>query len=401
MSQNSGSEYRVYIAKALQQSSVEVSDLWLASLKNVVNEDTRDIFPTAAYLDHIPEMIKEVGITLESDDDQIALTNSLINRKAEQLGTLRHQQKASVNQLLREYDLLSEVLEKFVLTKTKQYPIEKYTPQDCMEIMASIARVVRSILQSTVDAFVSNYMETIQEQTDKIQSFNTFISHELKTPLQAALLNIELIMEEKNPLNEEARDLIRVQSSIQQAAALLKNIENLFKNSDTMYDIPTVQEVALSALLSDIKLQLNEAFDRRDINIHVSESLGSISADTAKLRLVFTNLLTNAIKYRDPDKDSCDVWIEPAVNESGEISGVVVRDNGLGIEKSMQKDVFNIRFRAHESSDEALDNSGHGLGLYLVSESIKELDGSISLTSVEGEGAKFLVQLPGIATRHD
>jgi len=401
MSHNKGSEYRVYIAKALQQSSVEVSDLWLASLKNVVNEDTRDIFPTAAYLDHIPEMINEVGITLESDDDQIALTNSLINRKAEQLGTLRHQQKASVNQLLREYDLLSAVLEEFVLTKTKQYPTEKYTPQDCMQIMASIARVVRSILQSTVDAFVSNYMETIKEQTDKIQSFNTFITHELKTPLQAALLNIELIMEEKDPLNEEARDLIRVQSSIQQAAALLKNIENLFKNSDTMYDIPTVQEVALSALLSDIKLQLNEAFDHRDINIHVSESLGSISADTAKLRLVFTNLLTNAIKYRDPDKDSCDVWIEPAVNDSGEISGVVVRDNGLGIEKSMQKDVFNIRVRAHESSDEALDNSGHGLGLYLVSESIQELNGSISLTSVEGEGAKFLVQLPGITTQHD
>jgi len=388
--------YRAFIAKAIQQSSVEVSDLWLTSLENVVNEETRNIFPTAEYLDHIPEMIKEIGITLESDDHEMALSNSLINRKAEQLGSLRHQQKASVNQLLREYDLLSKILEEFVLEKTAQYSTDRYTAKECMDIMASIARVVRSILQSTVDAFVSSYMKTIEEQTDKIQSFNSFITHELKTPLQAALLNMDLLMEDRNIIDEETRDLIRIQSSIQQAAALLKNIADLFQNTDIATDNPSVQEVDLSALLNDIKNQLQETLSNRDITIHISDSLGSINADTAKLRLVFTNLLTNAIKYRDPDNTSCEVWVEPETEERGGMRGVIVRDNGLGIEESMQKDVFKIRVRAHKAIDEELENSGHGLGLYLVSETLNELNGVISLTSSVGDGTRIVVRLPEI-----
>ena len=86
-------------------------------------------------------------------------------------------------------------------------------------------------MQGTVDSFVERYMTTIQEQTEKIVSFNEFLSHELKSPLQAAQLNMELLMETKDVNASDARELLLIQTSIQQASSLLQNIENLIQNS--------------------------------------------------------------------------------------------------------------------------------------------------------------------------
>jgi signal transduction histidine kinase len=390
---SANADYRFFISSELREHSIAISDEWLAALQNVVNEDSRDIFPTEQYLDHIPTMIDEIAAIVGSNEEDLGMVNSLIERKAIQLGTLRHQQKASVSQLLREYDLLAEILEQFLLQKTSEYKAGGGLA-DGIEIMASVARVVRSILQSTVDTFVEKYIATIQEQTEKILAFNEFLSHELKTPLQAALLNTELLIEDRDLTNEDTKALLTIATSVQQASSLLQKIEGLTLNTAMVVeDSPVVQLIDVSALVHDIQSQLEATLDTRDVKMLIEEGMGEVIADMAKLKLIFTNILTNSLKYCDPAKDQRTVSVSVASSDESSLS-IIVRDNGIGIEKSMQEKVFQMRVRAHETNDDRNDVNGYGLGLYLVSEAVRDIGGMVTLESNSGVGTAVTVTIP-------
>lgn len=385
---------RHFVAKQLSKRSVEIADRWLARLEDVVDEDSRDIFPTEAYLDHIPSLIEEIAKVLEKSDDELTLANSLIERKATQLGQLRHQQQATVNQLLREYDLLSKILEELIIEESLKFK-DDWAQSDGILVMASVSRIVRSILQATVDSFVENYMKTISEQTEKLMTFNKFVSHELKTPLQSASLHLELMLEGKDPTDESVMDLIRVQSSTHQAISMLSNVENLMRRADRyQMDSPTKQDVDVSALVRDIELQLHEALGSREVDICIQQDMGRLFVETAKLKLVLTNLLTNAIKYRDPEKNQCTVEVKALPAEQADSLVIIIADNGLGIDPKMMDEVLKLRVRAHEKLDEANDVSGHGLGLYLVSEAMRDLEGELKLESSVGVGTTVRLILP-------
>lgn len=391
--ENSESKYRRHVARRLAKNSMEVSDRWLARLEHVVDEDTSDIFPTETYLDHIPVLIEEVAKVLENADESLALSNSMIERKAMELGELRHQQKATVNQLLREYDILSKILEEFITEETNNYTGE-FKQVHGILLMASVSRIVRSILQSTVDSFVDKYMSTIKDQTEKLVAFNKFVSHELKTPLQAASLNLELLLEGRDPTDSGVIDLIRVQGSIQQAVSMLLNIETITSGTSTdtlLNDTPVQQEVDLAALIKDIGTQLNDTLSDRNVEVIVENDLGRLYAETAKIKLVFTNLLSNAIKYSDPKKTSR--WVKISKQDATEGKcRLVLEDNGLGIQPEMRDEVFKMRVRAHETLDAKHDVTGYGLGLYLVAEAIDDIGGSISLDSTVGEGTQVTIE---------
>ncbi len=390
--------YRQYMAEGLRANSIAIADQWLKKLEDVVLEETRDVFPTEHYLDHIPSLIDEIAGVLEQSLSGHAMSNSLIERTARNLGQLRHQQKATVNQLLREYDLLAEVLEAYMVEHTEHYTGD-VSHGTIMRCMASVARIVNAILQATVDTFVELYMGTIHEQTEKIASFNKFVSHELKTPLQAALLNLELILENKDPTDADTQDLLRVQSSVQQSSLMLQNVEKLTQNAPLpTHDNPVQQEVDISAVLRDIVSQLDTSAGDKTVDITIDDDLGFSMIETGKLKLVFTNVLTNAIKYSDPQKLKNSVKVSACPNAKSGFLGVIVEDNGVGIAPEMQDDVFKFRVRAHTSDEDMGDVSGYGLGLYLVSEAMRELGGNIELESAVGEGTSVRLYFPQTQT---
>ena len=114
--------------------------------------------------------------------------------------------------------------------------------------------------------------------------------------------------------------------------------------------------------------------------------------DSARLELVVLNLVSNAIKYCDPDKP--ERWVEIAADHNDGAYALSVRDNGLGIPDSDQAAIFDRFFRAHSHLDGELGVSGTGLGLAIVAECVRELGASIACHSTPGEGSAFVVQLP-------
>ena len=116
------------------------------------------------------------------------------------------------------------------------------------------------------------------------------------------------------------------------------------------------------------------------------EHNGSISLDEWRLKIILSNLISNSIKYSDPEKESPFVKIKTEV-VNNELK-IEFSDNGIGIEPQHLDKIYDMFYRATEES------KGSGLGLYIVNETIKVMKGKINIESVPKEGTHIKLGIP-------
>ena len=380
-----------------QRVSAERSVLaarWLNRLNELLLVEPNAVFPSDQLLDHIPTLIAEIAAYVKAPADEEIATNAAVIDKARELGSLRHEQRASVHQLLREYEILGELLEGFVIDETERLALHP-TPAECLEVLRRMTRATRTLMRTTVDTFVSQYTTTIQERNERIKNFNRMASHELRTPIgtllfASAMLNTDVIQLDSDRV---ARIASTISSSAERLSRLVTNLERLSRLTDPL-DMPSQQEVDLQALAAEVVRQVDEMATARDVVIRINVAeVPPLLIDSARLELVLLNLVSNAIKYCDPSKP--DRFIEVAASlTSAEMCAIIVRDNGLGIAEQDQTAIFDRFFRAHSHLDHALGVTGTGLGLAIVAECVRELDGSIRCESSLGSGTTFLISVP-------
>jgi len=380
-----------------QRVSAERSVLaarWLNRLNELLLVEPDAVFPSDQLLDHIPTLIAEIAAYVKAPADEEIATNAAVIDKARELGSLRHEQRASVHQLLREYEILGELLEGFVIDETERLALHP-TPAECLEVLRRMTRATRTLMRTTVDTFVSQYTTTIQERNERIKNFNRMASHELRTPIgtllfASAMLNTDVIQLDSDRV---ARIASTISSSAERLSRLVTNLERLSRLTDPL-DMPSQQEVDLQALAAEVVRQVDEMATARDVVIRINVAeVPPLLIDSARLELVLLNLVSNAIKYCDPSKP--DRFIEVAASlTSAEMCAIIVRDNGLGIAEQDQTAIFDRFFRAHSHLDHALGVTGTGLGLAIVAECVRELDGSIRCESSLGSGTTFLISVP-------
>lgn len=380
-----------------QRVSAERSVLaarWLNRLNELLLVEPNAVFPSDQLLDHIPTLISEIAAYVKAPVDEEIATNAAVIDKARELGSLRHEQRASVHQLLREYEILGELLEGFVIDETERLALHP-TPGECFEVLRRITRATRTLMRTTVDTFVSEYTTTIQERNERIKNFNRMASHELRTPIgtllfASAMLNTDVIQLDSARVAGIAST---ISSNAERLSRLVTNLERLSRLTDSL-DMPSQQEVDLQALAAEVVRQVDEMATARDVVIRINAAeVPPLLVDSARLELVLLNLVSNAIKYCDPSKP--DRFIEVAASlTSDEMCAIIVRDNGLGIAEQDQTAIFDRFFRAHSHLDHALGVTGSGLGLAIVAECVRELDGSIRCESSLGSGTTFLISVP-------
>ena len=128
------------------------------------------------------------------------------------------------------------------------------------------------------------------------------------------------------------------------------------------------------------------ATDRRcPIQLFLGEISAEIQADERLLRHIFTNLLTNAVKYSDPERV---VRFEIGCDEKEIVC--VIRDEGIGIPEADREWLFNAFHRGHNVAD----RPGTGLGLVIVKRCVDLQGGKIEVESKLGEGTAVTVRLP-------
>jgi PAS domain S-box-containing protein len=233
------------------------------------------------------------------------------------------------------------------------------------------------------------FEQNLQHQNEQLKKINAeldrfvySVSHSLRAPLTSVLglVNVIRINEVDAQLNMY---LGLMEKSILKLDETIHEINNYSRNARLGLNIT---EVNLPKLLHDLSVQYTSADGKAKVNIDTAlEANVPLYTDAERLRVVFNNLVSNAVKYCDTQKPITHVLVK--VNVSKEEALIEVEDNGMGIEASVIDKVFNMFFRASERS------TGSGLGLYIVKETVEKLKGKISVTSDLGKGTTFHIRI--------
>jgi signal transduction histidine kinase len=384
------------VARALARERAAIAHQWLARLHELLDVGANEVFPSSDLLDHIPALIDAVAEYLRAPEHEEIAANTTVIDKARELGVLRHRQRASVHQLLREYEILGEILEVFVTSLTSG--LERQPAADeCFEVMGRLTRAVRALMRTTVDTFIAEYTANIAERDERIEQFSRMASHEMRTPLGTLIVAAELLTQQNLAADTQRLSQLTgiVKNNVDRLCWLVQHLQRLAK-LDAATDVPSRQRVDVSALAADVRRQLEDMAHAREVAIQIDDALPTVVTDPARLELILVNLVSNGIKYRSPSEPSAFVAIENvATPASGSTAWVFrVRDNGIGIPDDAQDAVFRRFVRAHQHLDSALGTSGSGLGLSIVIDCVKALGGTITCDSAVGTGTAFVVTLP-------
>ena len=171
--------------------------------------------------------------------------------------------------------------------------------------------------------------------------------------------------------------------------SLLK-LERLVKDILVLTEIRNKED---NTELTDIETLFTESFEKLsnltgadDIDIQFKLKLKQLRVDKVKLQAIADNLLSNAIKYRDTKKHQS--YIRISTYREGSDIVLEVKDNGLGIPKEKEKDLFKMFKRFHPKV-----SFGSGLGLYLVKKSADALQAQITFERHE-LGSIFRLNIP-------
>jgi signal transduction histidine kinase len=369
---------------------------WLRRLNELLTVDTNDVFPSEQLLDHIPTLIGEIALYLRAPDEEEIAANTVVIEKARELGTLRHKQRASVHQLLREYEILAEILEAFVVDETERLGLQP-SAAECFELLRRLTRSSRTLMRTTVDTFVSEYMSAIADRNQRIQAFNQMASHELRSPI-GTLLFAAAALEREDIRADAARSqkiTTTIKTNAERLSWLVQNLQRVTRLSGSL-DVPNEQNVDVGVIAKEVARQLEDMAASRQVRIVVGSELPELCADPARLELALMNLISNAIKYSDPARADSFVEVSSDLqNDTDQPKCVIrVRDNGLGIPEANRAAIFDRFFRAHAHMDTELGISGSGLGLAITADCVQAMGGTIECQSNVGEGSCFSMTLP-------
>ncbi len=232
---------------------------------------------------------------------------------------------------------------------------------------------------------------TKQKEVDKAKSeFVSLASHQLRTPISAMRWNIELMAGENlGPLTVEQKAYLQKISRNTEKMNLIIN-DFLDVSQLEMGTFATeIISVELNSFLEKIYEEFTERIARKNISFNKNYPGGTLTLKTDEhlLHNAISNLVSNAVKYT-PDTGAVTV----AYTADQHQITFTVTDTGMGIPEAEQTQLFSKFFRATNAKNEVTE--GTGLGLYIVSQAIEKLGGTIAVQSVINQGTTFTVSIP-------
>ena len=223
--------------------------------------------------------------------------------------------------------------------------------------------------------------EQLQKANTELDRFVYSASHDLRAPLSSLLGLIEVAKLDHSGIDHYL-DMMR--AKIHDLEDFIKEIISYSRNARMEVK---KQPVNLKQTVDEVTEALTFSVGNPDIRIEnlVPEDM-VVHTDSVRLKIVLSNLIDNALKYRDEQKEKPFIRIEAAQRD--DVKVIIVKDNGVGIDQVYLEKIFQMFFRASESS------KGSGLGLYIVKETLGKINGSIQVESSLGAGTTFMVRIP-------
>lgn len=233
---------------------------------------------------------------------------------------------------------------------------------------------------------------TLEREIDRMKSeFISLASHQLRTPLSAIKTYAHML--ESGYMGELSVDQRQALSTITGATnrmnELISTLLNITRIESGMISVRP-RQFNINEALQEIWPELLLMAEAKKIKLSLRQTdtcSASIKTDSLIVKEIMTNLVSNAIKYT-PDGGKVAIHIECRKDDIL----AEIRDNGWGIPKESQGQVFSKFFRAQNIVKR--ETTGTGLGLYLVKGLVEALGGEIWFKSKEGSGTQFFFTIP-------
>lgn len=248
------------------------------------------------------------------------------------------------------------------------------------DIIGSIGVHLDITQQKNLEFQKEQLLQRLEKQNQQLSDYAQIVSHDLKSPLRSIHSLITWIKEDnqKEFSDQTLSYLKMIESKVEKMDHLIQGILT-YSKLDTLDD--GYEEVDTNDIIQNI-IQIIHIPD--NVDVIISNSLPTLTADRYRMQQLFQNLIGNAVTYIDKPKGK--VVVDCKEDENNYLFSIA--DNGPGIALENQDKIFNIfqSFTKHERST--------GIGLSIVKKIIENYNGQIWLESQENIGTTFFVKIP-------
>jgi two-component system sensor histidine kinase/response regulator len=238
--------------------------------------------------------------------------------------------------------------------------------------------------------------ETLRREKKLMEeNFITMVSHQLRSPIVAVIQYFEVILSGMvGSISEKQKEML------QRAKDRLESLLNLINDwldaqrIDKGQIVDKFKPLSLREIVKKLVEDMKPLAQKYEVTLEMgacSEN-DTVQGDKETLEQVFSNLITNAIKYNKPKGQ---VFV--TIKENGDSIAAEVQDTGIGIAKEHLPFLFDQFYRVSRSEDHKM--KGTGLGLSIAKKIVEAHGGSIQVSSEPGKGSTFTVLLPKPETK--
>jgi signal transduction histidine kinase len=263
--------------------------------------------------------------------------------------------------------------------------VEVWVESRTVPILGDSGEVIASL---TITFDVSRAVlsqQQVEEKSREVEDFTSMVSHDLKSPLFTLKGMVQLLEEERSRMPPSALEpLDHLSRNVERLTQLVTSILDYSRTVSRQHKSTAVE---LDTVLREVLLDFAPAIKAADAEVQIDEELGTVLGDDLAMTQIFSNIISNAIKYRHPER-RLKIRIVHELAPSLKLTRLSIKDNGRGI----SADNLALLFRPFQRFHPA-DVEGSGIGLASVRKLITRMGGEIVATSDGESGTTFTITL--------
>ncbi len=393
----------------------------------VIAHDITELFKTTEQLKHSEKFLQSVlnntqnGIALyEPVYDHDDITDfKIIYSNQQGPSVLGIQPENIIGKMCSEIYpsiFLDGIFEKLIAcvrtSMPMRYEVSFYHEREELFFTASINKLDNAVIVTTANITEEKKAEAklaeaneklslqnklLEAQNNELASFTYIASHDLQEPLRKIRTFCTLIFESSGDFSETNKNYF---SRVIKAAERMQSlIEALLNYSKTSRDAETMETVSLHKVLEEVLENLQDEINEKNALINV-ERLPEMTIVYVQFIQLFTNIISNALKYNRPDVP-CMIHIKSEIIEAGNTGiadavkekkyvKISFTDNGIGFDQQYEDKIFQLFQRLHGRAE----YEGTGIGLAICKKVVQNHFGFIKAEGKKGEGSVFILYFP-------
>ena len=224
------------------------------------------------------------------------------------------------------------------------------------------------------------YVADLELEVDRLRKQSQFIQHEAR----GALKRVRLLCADAGRAGTSLTPLAEIDQAAKELAAVLHDLHEP-PGYHPAHD--QVIAIAVRPLVEQVFVWQQRLLGAPQVVLRLELESEHVEWFPARLRHILDNLISNALKYRDPSKT--EAWVKARFRASPEAYEIQVSDNGVGLPPGEHEQMFELFYRAAPARA-----AGLGVGLAVVKLLVEQSGGTLTVDSGEGQGTTFVVVLP-------